>query len=140
MNIENLKRIMSEKERLDCHYWETKTREQSRQKLKKIKIKINELITNISTNSITKWNEQIYAGAKLVCEKIGLRQNKTNRNSKPGWEIRLETQIRNLRQLATNDTTGRHFVEGVFNPSAGDRCSTYFKLRQHSFRFFNWLS
>ena len=28
-----------------------------------------------------------------------MKKKKTNKNSKPGWEIKLETQIRNLRQL-----------------------------------------
>ena len=60
--------------------------------------KINKLLTDISTNKITKLNELIYAGAKLVCDKIGVPLKNTNRNSKPGWEIRLKTQIRNSRQ------------------------------------------
>ena len=34
--------------------------------------KVNQLLTCISTNNITKINELIYAGAKLVCEKIGI--------------------------------------------------------------------
>ena len=33
-----------------------------------------------------------------MCEKIGVLRKNTNRNSKLGWEIRLETQIRNLKQ------------------------------------------
>ena len=36
-------------------------------------------------------NELIYAGAKLICDKIGVSLKKTNRNSKPGWEIKLVT-------------------------------------------------
>ena len=50
--------------------------------------------------NITKLNELIYAGAKLVCKKIRVPLKNTNRNSKPGWEIRLETKIRNLQQQA----------------------------------------
>ena len=41
-----------------------------------------------------KLNWLIYAGAKLVCYKIGVPQKNTNRNSKPGWEM----LIRNLQQ------------------------------------------
>ena len=33
--------------------------------------KINQVLTYISTNNITEVNDLIYAGAKLVCEKIG---------------------------------------------------------------------
>ena len=70
----------------------SKTGKQSRQKLKKI----NELLTNIPMNIITKWNELIYAGTKLLWEKIWVSLMNTNRNSKPGLEIRLETQIKKI--------------------------------------------
>ena len=33
---------------------------------------------------MTELNEQIYARAKLVCDKIGVPIKSTNRNSKPG--------------------------------------------------------
>ena len=39
--------------------------------------------------------------AKLVCEKIGIPSKSTKEKSKPGWEFRLETQIKkNLRKQA----------------------------------------
>ena len=41
--------------------------------------------------------ELIYAGTKLVFAKIAILLKNTNRNSKPEWEISLETQIRNLK-------------------------------------------
>ena len=34
--------------------------------------KVNQVLTYISTNNITELNELIYAGSKLVCEKIGI--------------------------------------------------------------------
>ena len=52
----------------------------------------------INKKKITELNELIYAGAKLVCEKIGVPLKSMNKKSKPGWEIRLETQLRNLRK------------------------------------------
>ena len=51
-------------------------------------------------NNITELNEQIYAWEKLVCDKIGVLLKNTSINLKPGCEIRLETQMRNLRQQA----------------------------------------
>ena len=61
----------------------------------------NKLIINTYlNNNITELNEVIYAEAKLVSDEIGVPLKNTNRNSKPGWEILLETQIRNLRQQA----------------------------------------
>ena len=62
--------------------------------------KINQILPYISTNNITELNELIYAGAKLVCEKIGIPSISMKKQSKPGWEIRLETQIKNLRKQA----------------------------------------
>ncbi len=32
-------------------------------------------------------NEKSYVEAKLVCDKIAIRQSKSKRNTKPGWEI-----------------------------------------------------
>ena len=58
--------------------------------------KINQVLTYISTNNITELNEIIYAGAKLVCEKIGVPSKSTKKKSKPGWEIRLDTQIKKI--------------------------------------------
>ena len=49
--------------------------------------KINQVLPYISTNNITKLNELIYAGVKLVCEKIILPSKSTKKKSKPGWEI-----------------------------------------------------
>ena len=45
-------------------------------------------------------NELIYVGGKLVCEKIGIPLKSTKEKSKPGWEFRIETQIKNLRKQA----------------------------------------
>ena len=45
----------------------------------------------ISTNNITEWNELIYAGVKLVSEKIGIPSKSTKEKSKSGWEIKQET-------------------------------------------------
>ena len=56
--------------------------------------KINHVLTYIPIKIITDLNELINAGAKLVCEKIEVSLKNTNKNSKPGWEIRLEMQIK----------------------------------------------
>ena len=62
--------------------------------------KMNQALTYISTNNITELNELIYAGAELICEKIGIPSKRTKKKSKPGWEIQLETWIKNLRKQA----------------------------------------
>ena len=60
----------------------------------------SQVLTYISTNNITKLNELIYAGAKLVCEKIGIPSKSMKEKSKPGWEFRLGTHIKNQRKRA----------------------------------------
>ena len=67
--------------------------------------KLNQGLTCISTNNITELNALIYAGAKLVCEKIGIPSKITKEKSKPGWEFRLETQIKKPTKTAKNDKT-----------------------------------
>ena len=56
--------------------------------------KINHILPYIPTNNITELNELIYAGAKLVCENIGIPSKSTKKQQKLGWEIRLESQIK----------------------------------------------
>ena len=58
--------------------------------------KINQVLPYISTYNIIELNELIYAGAKLVCEKIGIPSKSAKQKSKPEWEIRLETQIKKI--------------------------------------------
>ena len=48
-----------------------KVKNRKKTKNKKQKTK-NEFLTFISTNNITESNELFYAGAKLVCDKIGV--------------------------------------------------------------------
>ena len=63
------------------------------QEWKKVKAKtkkVNKSFKNIPTDNITELNELIYAGEKLVSDKIGVPLRNTNRNTKPGWEMTLE--------------------------------------------------
>ena len=47
--------------------------------------KNNQILPYLLTNDITELKELIYAGAKLVCEKIGIPSKSTKKKSKPGW-------------------------------------------------------
>ena len=58
----------------------------------------NNVLPYVLTNNIIKLNVLIYAGAKLVCKKIGIASKNTKNKSKPRWEIRLEPEIKNLRK------------------------------------------
>ena len=61
--------------------------------------KINKLFLHISRPNIRELNKLI-AVAKVVYEKVGVLLKNTNRNSKLGWKIWLETKIRKSWQQA----------------------------------------
>ena len=48
--------------------------------------------------NITELNELIYTEAKQVCDKIGVPPRNPNRNTKPGWKLRLDGQLKELQQ------------------------------------------
>ena len=81
VNLENVKRIMNSEKTIlpSLRNIEWKT-------LKIETNKIDHILPYIPMNNITELNELIYAGAKLVCENIGIpskkQQQKTRRNSK----------------------------------------------------------
>ena len=92
MNMEIIKRIMSEKKVI------IPFPRNQRWKTVKAEKKKEQIIKKYLNQQHHRLNEQIYAWAKLVWDKIGVLLENANRNSKPGWEIKLETQIINLRQ------------------------------------------
>ena len=69
--------------------------------------KTNHMLPCIPTNHITELNELIYAGAKLVCENIGIPTKSTKKQQKPGWEIRLESPIKTTTKTSPNDEERR---------------------------------
>ena len=48
--------------------------------------------------NIIEFNGLTYGEATLVCEKIAAPLKNEKKKSKPGWEIRLKTQKRNLQK------------------------------------------
>ena len=57
-------------------------------------------MTNIPKKNIMELKDLIYTGVISVCGKIGVPVNNTNRKTKSGWEIRLETLRIKLQQQA----------------------------------------
>ena len=51
-------------------------------------------ILSKTTDNIIELNEQIYAAAILVSDKISVLLRNSKRNTKPRWEIRLEGRIK----------------------------------------------
>ena len=83
--------------------------------------KINRILPYIPTNNITELNELIYAGANLVCENIGIPSKSTKKQQKPGWEIRLESQIKILRKKARMMERGAEISGGRRNRQQGEK-------------------
>ena len=84
-NLENVNRIMNiEKTILPS------IRNIEWKRIKTETNKINHILPYIPTNNLTELNELIYAGAKLVCENIGIppkaRRNSENRDAKFDWK------------------------------------------------------
>ena len=102
VNLENVKRIMNSKKTIlpSLRNIEWKT-------LKIETNKINRILPYIPTNNITELNELICAGAKLVCENNGIPSKNTKKQQKPGWEIRLESQIKKNTKTSPNDEERR---------------------------------
>ena len=61
---------------------------------------MNKLLPIIPRGDIMELKELIYAGAKLVNDKIRVPRRNLNGNARPGWEIRLEGQVKKLQQEA----------------------------------------
>ena len=82
INLENIKRIISSEKTIPSSLRNIEW------KILKIETdKINPILPYIPTNNITELNELIYAGAKLVCERIGIPSKSTKRQSKRGWKF-----------------------------------------------------
>ena len=61
--------------------------------------KVNKLLKSKRTISL-QLNEFNYSEAKPDGDKIGILQKNPNKNTKSGWEIGIEIQIRKMRQQA----------------------------------------
>ena len=64
---------------------------------------MNQVLTYISTNNITELNELIYAGAKLVCEKIGIPPKNTKKYERK-VKARMGISTRNSDRKPTKTT------------------------------------
>ena len=62
---------------------------------------MNKLSKNVPTDNITELNNLIYVRTKLVRNKVGILLRDLNkiRNTKAGWEMRLQEQINKLKKL-----------------------------------------
>ena len=90
-------------------------RNQELNKVKTVIEKANKVLQHIPKDNITELNELIFAGTKVESNKIGLHLRNLNRNTKPGWEMNLEGEIkylwqqvklpRNLTEKRTQKTT-----------------------------------
>ena len=98
MNVDIIKWIMYEKKTT----WSSLCNQDWRT-VKSETEKVNDFLTNIPANDIIELNDLMYARTKLVCEKKnGDPLKTTDRKLKPGWELRLESQIKNKKKHYDN--------------------------------------
>ena len=50
------------------------------------------------TNSITKTNELLYAGAAVVANRLGVKINEAVERKEPMWRRRLQNKIKELKK------------------------------------------
>ena len=59
--------------------------------------KVDKVLCNFITHSITKNNELFYAGAVVVTDRFGVKTNKAAERKEPMWRRRLQNKIKGLR-------------------------------------------
>ena len=124
VNLEHVKRIMNSEKTIlpSLRNIEWKT-------LKIETNKMNHILPYIPTNNLTELNELINAGAKLVCENIGIPAKSMKKQQKLGWEIRLESQIKKLRKQARMMKIGAE-ISGVVREGTGNMGKNNYNLRK----------
>ena len=60
--------------------------------------KIDKVLNNFKTYSITKTNELFYEGAVVVTNKLGVKIDKVAGRNEPMWKRRLQNKIKELRK------------------------------------------
>ena len=60
--------------------------------------KVDKVLSNFKTHSMTKTNELFYAGAFVVTNRLGVKINEVAWRNKPMWKRRLQNKIKELRK------------------------------------------
>ena len=63
--------------------------------------KVDKVLSNFKTHSITKTNELFYAGAVVVTNRLGVKIDKVAKRKEPVWNRRLQNKIKELRKDLT---------------------------------------
>ena len=69
-----------------------------KKKLLEETVKVDKVLSNFKTHSITKTNELFYAGAFEVTNRLGLKIDKVAERKEPMWKRRLQNKIKGLRK------------------------------------------
>ena len=60
--------------------------------------KVDKVLSEFKTHSITKTNELFYAGAVVVTNRLGVKVDKVAGRKEPMWKRRLQNKIKKLRK------------------------------------------
>ena len=69
-----------------------------KKKLLEESAKVDKVLSNFKTRSVTKTNELFYAGAVVVTNRLGVKIDKVARRKESIWKRRLENKIKELRK------------------------------------------
>ena len=70
----------------------------SKKKLLDETAKVDKVLSNFKTHSITKTNELFYAGAVVVTNRLGVKIDKVAWRKEPMWKRRLQNKIKELKR------------------------------------------
>ena len=70
----------------------------AKEKLLEETAKVDKVLIKFKSQSITKTNELLYAGAVVVTNRVGLKIDKVARRKEPMWKRRLQNKVRELRK------------------------------------------
>ena len=83
-------------------------RKVNRKKLKAEVKKVNQVLKKMAPEGITNTNDLIYAGAVVVTEELGVRNEKGTKPKEPLWKRRLTTQVKEMRRDLSRVTALLH--------------------------------
>ena len=72
--------------------------------------KVDKVLSQFKTHSITKTNELFYAGAFVVTNRLGVKINKVAGSKEPMWKRRLQNKIKELRKNLSQLKTSKNKI------------------------------
>ena len=89
--------------------------------------KVDKVLSNFKTHSITKTNELFYAGAFVVTNRLGVKIDKVAGRKEPMWKRRLQNKIKEHRKDLSQLEASKD--KGVINSRHWERLERKYSIR-----------